>query len=89
MTDMNDGDKQARALLFYATKERWSHAKRGRNVVYRVRFEVVEEGSYTQSSGPKSENIHQEIPFSSLRFVMRNTFLFSFTIFSHTIWLRK
>lgn len=44
MTDMNDGDKQARALLFYATKERWTHAKRGRNVVYRVRFEVLEEG---------------------------------------------
>lgn len=33
MTDMNDGDKQAQALLYYATKERWSHAKRGRNVV--------------------------------------------------------
>lgn len=36
MTDMNDGDKQAQALLYYATKERWSHAKRGRNVVYIV-----------------------------------------------------
>ncbi len=44
MTDMNDGDKQARALLYYAIKERWSHEKRGRNVVYRVRFEVLEEG---------------------------------------------
>lgn len=88
MTDMNDGDKQARALLYYATKERWSHAKRGHNVVS-CPLRNTGGRSYTQSSGPKSENIHQEIPFSSLRFVMRNTFLFSFTIFSHTIWSRK
>lgn len=43
MTDMNDGDKQARALLYYATKERWSHAKRA-TMSYRVRFEILEEG---------------------------------------------
>lgn len=32
MTDMNEGDKQAQALLYYATKERWSHAKHGEAV---------------------------------------------------------